>query len=32
MNSKSKYGDDSLSESFADNYLFFPIGDFSFHY
>lgn len=27
MNSKSKYGDDNLSESFADNYLFFPIGD-----
>lgn len=28
MNSKSKYGDDNLTESFTDNYLFFPIGDF----
>ena len=23
MNSKSKYGDDNLTESFTDNYLFF---------
>ena len=27
MNSKSKYGDDEMTESFTDNYIFFPLGD-----